>query len=264
MEEVFSVQEKHTSLLYKIIKAVVKFFYPKMEVVGSENLPNEPVIAVGNHTQMNGPIVSELYYPGKRCIWCAGQMMHLKEVPAYAYQDFWSRKPKYVRWFYKLLSYLIAPLSVCVFNNANTIAVYHDARLISTFKQTAGKLQEGASIIIFPEHDVPYNHILCEFQDKFVDTARIYYKKTGKELSFVPMYIAPYLKKIYLGKPIRFCSSNPIKEERKRICEYLMAEITEIACCLPEHKVVPYNNIPKKQYSSNVPKEVIPHETAGR
>ena len=264
MEGVSSVQEKQTSLPYKFIKAMVKLFYPKMEVVGSENLPHEPVIAVGNHTQMNGPIAGELFYPGKRYIWCAGQMMNLKEVPAYAYQDFWSGKPKYTRWFYRLLSYLIAPFSACVFNNAHTIAVYHDTRLISTFRQTTEKLQEGASIIIFPEHDVPHNHILCQFQDKFVDVARIYYKKTGEELSFVPMYIAPYLKKIYLGKPIRFCSSNPIKEERKRICDYLMAEITEIACRLPEHTVVPYNNIPKKCYSSNILKEGISHEAACR
>jgi len=258
------VEEKKTSLLYKIIKAIVKLFYPKMDVVGCENLPDEQLIAVGNHTQMNGPIACELFYPGKHYIWCVGQMMHLKEVPAYAYQDFWSNKPRYIRWFYKILSYLIAPLSVCVFNNAHTIAVYHDNRLISTFKQTMNKLQEGASIVIFPEHDVPHNHIICEFQDKFIDVARTYYKKTGQELSFVPMYIAPKLKKIYLGKPIRFCPDNPIKEERKRICEYLMAQITEIACSLPEHIVVPYNNVPKKCYVTNIPKEVSAYEKTGR
>lgn len=258
------MQEKKTSRLFKIIRGIVKFFYPVIEVVGEENLPDEPVIVAGNHTQMNGPIVSELYFPGKRRIWCAGEMMLLKEVPAYAYQDFWSRKPKYIRWFYRLLSYLIAPLSVCVFNNAQTIAVYHDARLMTTFRQTTEALQDGSSIIIFPEYDAPYNHILCRFQDKFVDTARIYYKKTGKELSFVPMYIAPNLKKLYIGKPIRFCADTPIKEERRRICEYLMTQITEIACSLPEHKVVPYNNVPKKFYLSNIPQEVMPHETTGR
>ena len=258
------MQEKQTSLPYRIIKSVVRFFYPRMEVVGAENLPDEPVIVVGNHTQMNGPIASELYYPGARRIWCAGEMMHLREVPAYAYQDFWSRKPKYIRWFYKVLSYLIAPLSVCVFNNANTIPVYHDTRLISTFRLTTEALQEGASIVIFPEHDVPHNHILCQFQDRFVDVAKIYHRKTGKELAFVPMYIAPALKKIYLGKPIRFSSASPIKEERSRICEYLMDEITELACSLPEHRVVPYNNLPKKQYPSSIPKEVTPDETASR
>ena len=64
-------------------------------------------------------------------------------------------------------------------------------------------------------------------------------------------------KKMYLGKPIRFDSAAPIKEERKRICTYLMDEITAIACSLPEHTVVPYNNIPKKLYPSNIAPEEI-------
>lgn len=249
-----------TEKLYKVIKTLVRVFYPKMEVVGVENLPEEPVIVVGNHTQMNGPIACELYFPGKRYIWCAGQMMHLKEVPEYAFQDFWSQKPKWSLWFYKLLSYLIAPLSVCVFNNAGTIPVYRDVRLKTTFKLSLEKLQDGASMIIFPEHGEPYNNILYTFQDKFIDLARLYYKKAGIALSFVPLYIAPALKKMYIGKPIRFCADAPIQEERKRICDYLMAEITDIAQSLPEHTVVPYRNIPKKFYPSNLPQEAHVNE----
>lgn len=229
--------------------------YPRMSVEGIENLPDEPVIVVGNHTQMNGPICCELYFPIDRYTWCAGEMMHLKEVPAYAFQDFWSRKPRYIRWFYRVLSYIIAPLSVCVFNNAQTIGVYHDARVMTTFKQTVKRLQEGASIVIFPEHDVPYNHIICAFQNRFIDVAKLYHKRTKKELSFVPMYIAPSLKKMYLGKSIRFCADNPMEVERERIAEYLMQQITEIAVSLPEHRVVPYNNLPKKAYPSNLFKE---------
>ena len=256
------MNERKVSPVYKVIKWLVKVFYPKIEVVGVDNLPDEPVMVVGNHTQMNGPIACELYFPGNRYTWCAGEMMHLKDVPAYAYKDFWSAKPKYIRWFYKLLSYIIAPLSVCVFNNAQTIGVYHDARIISTFKQTVQRLQEGSSVVIFPEHDVPHNHIICQFQDKFIDIAKLYYKRTKKELAFVPLYIAPTLKKMYLGKPIRFCAANPMEEERARICEYLMKEITEIAVSLPEHTVVPYNNVPKKDYPSNIPKEGA-YEKAG-
>ena len=249
-----------TEKLYKVIKTLVRVFYPKMEVVGVENLPEEPVIVVGNHTQMNGPIACELYFPGKRYIWCAGQMMHLKEVPEYAFQDFWSQKPKWSLWFYKLLSYLIAPLSVCVFNNAGTIPVYRDVRLKTTFKLSLEKLQDGASMIIFPEHGEPYNNILYTFQDKFIDLARLYYKKAGIALSFVPLYIAPALKKMYIGKPIRFCADAPIQEERKRICNYLMTEITDIAQSLPEHTVVPYRNIPKKFYPSNLPQAAYVNE----
>ena len=243
--------EKKTSILYRMIKWAVKTFYPQMEVVGQEHLPGEPVIFVGNHAQMNGPIACELYAPGSHYIWCAGEMMHLKEVPAYAYRDFWSGKPRYIRWFYRLLSYIIAPLSVCVFRNANTIGVYHDARILSTFKQTVKRLQEGNNVVIFPEHDAPHNHILCRFREEFVDIAKLYYRRTGNRLCFVPLYIAPGLKQMHLGKPVRYDPQNSPQQERERICGYLMHEITQIACSLPEHKVVPYNNIPKREYGSN-------------
>jgi len=254
--------DKKPSLFFRLIKWLVKLFYPKIEVIGTENLPAEPSLIVGNHTQMNGPIACELYFPGKSYTWCAGEMMHLKEVPAYAYKDFWSQKPGYIRWFYKILSYIIAPLSVCVFNNADTIAVYRDIRLRNTFKETMEKLESGANVVIFPEHDKGYNHIVCDFQDKFIDVARMYHKRTGKELDFVPMYIAPKLKKMYLGKPLRFSAEAPIKDERRRICEYLMDEITHIACSLPEHTVVPYRNIPKKFYPSNIAPEERTNEEA--
>lgn len=256
------MSEQKTSFLFKIIKGIVKLFYPKITVEGMENLPDEPVIVVGNHCQMNGPIVGELYMPGNHYIWCAGEMMQLGEVPGYAFRDFWSQKPKWTHPFYKLLSYVIAPLSVCVFNNAHTIGVYHDARILSTFKNTVKRLQEGASVVIFPEHDVKHNNIIYDFQDKFIDIAKLYYKKTGKELAFVPVYIAPKLRKMYLGKPIRFNPANPMAEERSRICKCLMDEITEIARSLPEHTVVPYRNIPKKEYPSNIPKEGA-YEKAG-
>ena len=254
--------EKKTSIFFKIVKWCVKVFYPKMQVEGVENLPDEPVIIVGNHCQMNGPIVGELYVPGEPYIWCAGEMMHLKDVPAYAFRDFWSQKPKWTYPLYKLLSYIIAPLSVCVFNNARTIDVYHDTRLLSTFKNTVKTLQEGRSVVIFPEHDVKHNHIVYDFQDRFIDIAKLYYKKTGKELAFVPMYIAPKLKKLCLGKPVRFCAAEPIDAERSRICNCLMDEITATAEVLPEHTVVPYRNISKKDYPSNIPKERA-YEKAG-
>lgn len=255
------MQVKKPSVLFRIIKWCVKVFYPKMQVEGIENLPDEPVIIVGNHGQMNGPIVGELYVPGEPYIWCAGEMMHRKDVPEYAFRDFWSQKPRWTHPFYRLVSYMIAPLSVCVFNNARTIGVYHDTRILSTFKTSVKKLQEGKSVVIFPEHDVKHNHIVYDFQDKFIDLAKLYYKKTGKELSFVPMYIAPKLKKLYLGKPVRFCATEPMDTERSRICTYLMDAITAMAEALPVHTVVPYRNIPKKEYPSNISKERVYEET---
>lgn len=245
------MEKKQTSTLYKIIKSLVRFFYGKMEVVGLENLPEDNAIIVGNHCQLNGPIAGELFLQDNCYIWCAGQMMDLKEVPEYAFTDFWSQKSKWTQPFYKLASYLIAPLSVCIFNNARTIAVYRDMRIMSTFKDSIKLLQQGANILIFPEKDEKHNHILYQFQENFIDIAKLYYKKTGIALTFVPMYIAPKLKKMYIGKGISYQCENSIEEERKRISKYLSDEITEIACNLPKHTVVPYRNIPKRFYLTN-------------
>ena len=133
---------------------------------------------------MNGPIICELYFPDKCRTWCAGQMMHLKEVPEYA------------------------------------------------------------------------------FQDKFIDCAKLYYKRTGKALRFVPMYIAPNLHTAFLGEPTPFHPEAPIEEERTRLCRYLMDPITAMALAQPRHKIVPYRNIPGKQYPYNIPTEVTcNHET---
>ena len=111
-------------------------------------------------------------------------------------------------------------------------------------------------MVIFPECYDEHNNIVHGFQDKFIDLARFYYKKTGVELSFVPMYLAPKLKTVYYGKPIRFCADADIKDERKRICGELMDAITEIAVSLPEHTVIPYPNISARYYGKNIPLEV--------
>ena len=245
------MQAKKVTILYRIIKWLLRLFYKKYKVYGTENLPSEPCVVVGNHCQLHGPLACELYFPAHKYIWCAAQMMDAKEVPAYAFEDFWSQKPKRSHWYYKLCSYLITPFSVCIFNNAHTVPVYHDARLITTFKESMRLLGEGANVIVFPEHDQKHNEIVYDFQRNFIDLAKYYHRREKKELCFVPMYIAPRMKAVYLGKPTRYSAEVGIDTERDRIADYLMAEITEIAHALPEHTVTPYRNIPKNLYPKN-------------
>ena len=236
---------------YRIVRRLVQIVSPKLTLTGT--LPDGPSVLVANHTQMYGPIGCELYLPGDRAIWCAGQMMKLREVPGYAFEDFWSLKPRWTRPFYRLLSYLIAPLSVLIFNHAHTIPVYRDNRVLTTFRMSVEKLSQGGRVVIFPEKNEPYNNILYEFQDRFIDLGRLYCKKTGQPLSFVPMYIAPKLKRIVVGEPVRYDPSAPPAEERERVCRALMERITALAAAQPLHTVVLYRNIRKRDYPKNLP-----------
>lgn len=245
--------QKTISRRYRVIRWLVRLFFPRFHTEGLENLPQEPFILVGNHSQAYGPIAGELYVPGNPYTWCTGEMMNRREAPDYAFRDFWSQKPRAVRWLFYLFSRLIGPLAELIFNNARTVAVYHDMRIMQTFRESVARLEEGDDLLIFPECYDPHNQIVYAFQDHFVDVARMYYKKTGKAVPFVPMYLAPRRKTIYIGQPVRFCPETPIREERERVCSYLMDAITETAVSLPRHVVVPYPNVPKKQYPYNKP-----------
>ncbi len=240
-----------SKILFRIIKAVVRLFYPKTEIVGKEKLEGEDIIVVANHTQLHSPIICELYFPERFYTWCAAEMMTLSEVPAYAFDDFWSGKKRSVRPLFKVASYLIAPLSVVVFNNARTIPVYHGKRIINTFRTTVNSLSRGEGIVIFPEHSAKHNNIVHDFQDRFIDIAKVYFARSGRRVTFLPMYVSPKLKKAVIGEGIVFDPEADIAEERARIKDFLMSSVTDIARALPEHTVVPYRNIPKKDYPKN-------------
>ena len=82
------------------------------------------------------------------------------------------------------------------------------------------RLEQGNSVVIFPECELKHNEIVNDFLDKFVDTARFYHNKHGKILSFVPMYNAHKLKTIAFGKPIKYDPEMPIEAQRKVVCRY--------------------------------------------
>ncbi|MBQ8088849.1 MAG: hypothetical protein IJ234_10610, partial [Clostridia bacterium] len=74
----YAMSGRKDAPLFHCIKALVRVFYPRMHMEGLERLP-EKCIIVGNHSQMNGPIVGELYIPEPHAIWCAGEMMKLEQ-----------------------------------------------------------------------------------------------------------------------------------------------------------------------------------------
>lgn len=237
--------------VYRVVRGLVKLFYPKVRFEGLENLPGESCVIVANHAQMNGPIIGEVFFPGQRRVWCVAEMMTLKEVPAYAFKDFWSQKPRWQHPFFRLLSYIIAPIAAAVFTNALTIPVYRDSRVIGTLKRSVRALEEGTNVILFPEKDEKRDAILYAFQEGFVDLARLYFRQTGRALKFVPAYIAPRLRRVVLGEPVAYKPDNPVAVERERVCEALSGRISGLARALPRHRVVPYRNIPKRNYPYN-------------
>lgn len=247
--------KKTADRAYRIIKGSLDLFYRKYTVEGADCIPDEAVILVGNHSQVHGPLVGELRLPFPRKTWCASEMMERDQVAEYAFRDFWSQNPKWTHPFYKALAHAIVPLSVLLFNHAETIPVYRDNRVLATFRSTVKALEAGTGVLIFPEHDKRCNHIVDDFQDHFIDVAKLYHHRTGEALAFVPMYICPALRRVCIGEAVRFDPAASIDAERARIKEELTERITALAEALPRHRVVPYRPQPKKNWPYNRPEE---------
>ena len=240
-----------TWYVYRTCCALIRRLFPAPEFSGLENLPQgRPCIVVGNHAHAYGPFYAELYLPFPRATWCIAEMMDLKAMPDYAFQDFWSKKPGWCRWFYRLLSYAIAPLCVSVLKNAHCVGVYKDNRVMTTMRESLKRMKAGENIVIFPEHEVAHNDIVWEFQEGFVNLASLYARQTGETVALVPMYIAPRLRRVCFGSPVAFNPAADLRAENHRVCQALMDAITGLALALPPHVVVPYPNLPKRRFPS--------------
>ena len=230
-------------IMFRIIFFFVKLFYRVPKVIYEEELSHDrPIVYIANHCKAHGPVA--FYLLGKKNIriWCTNEIMYWKTCPKYCYDIFLNggAKPKAFRWFYHLVSYIMTPLCIIVFRGAETIPVYYDTRLVTTYNKTAQTINEGRDIVIFPETPPELNDYLNKFNIGFIDTARFMKKKTGKEVVFVPTYLAPSIKTLIVGKPIEYDYSKDVKEQRIELVEKLQNEITRLAMKLPQHKVEHY------------------------
>lgn len=239
---------KKKRLFFRFIAFWVRRFYRRSEFIGLENIPNEPCVFLGNHSQMHTPVMAECYFPVNKLTWCDAPMFDKKEMKAYAYRVFWGDNPT---WFQRFLAKILCPLVAYIMNNADALPVYRDMRVVKTYKFSVDELEKGNSIVILPECPDEHNEIINKLNEYFVDVARFYFKRTAKELYFTPFYYAPKLKKTVIGKPIKFDTTVDIEQERKRICDYTINEISSIAKTLPSHVVIPFNTVPKQQYKKS-------------
>ena len=109
-------------------------------------------------------------------------------------------------------------------------------------------LEAGKRVVIFPDWDKPYNDIIYEFQDRFIALGRMYQRQFGKLLAFVPMYAAPSIRKVAIGKPVYYDDAARPSEERTRVCQALMDAVTALGKSLPRHRVTPFPNLPRKEW----------------
>ena len=197
--------------------------------------PSNPIVFLGNHAEIYGPIASALCFPVPVRFWVISKMMfRKKDVCAYLYENTFSKKtylPVFIR---KLLAWYLGWLSVNVMNALRAIPVYRDSpmKLRQTIRQSIEALEKGENLMIFPEQPEGGKYVkggIGELSPGFLMLAEAWWKKSAKKLRIMPVFANREKRTFTFGEEIRYEPENGYASEQERILREAFDQLTELS-----------------------------------
>ena len=206
-------------LLYIIFNPIVR-----CKVKGKKNVrkEDEARVFITNHYEIFGPVAMYMRFPYKFRPWVIDKIMTPESVEQQMSVGVYNNFPKYPMWFKKLAVKSLRNLMVFTMKHAKAISVSRDnpRANIKTMQESTETLNKGTNIVIFPEDKYVQSGV-GKFQTGFEHLAKYYYQKTGKCISFYPVFISQQSKAMYIEKPIIYNPNNDPNEEKEKIVYYL-------------------------------------------
>ncbi len=214
--------------LFNFLCRVGSPFLPVKKAVFAEPIGNEPVIFLANHLGAVGPMYMAVTFPLRENvrIWCNEGMMEEKMTVEYIRHDWWWRpESKLAPLYSATIPYVARAIVPKVLRSAPTIAVYRDARIMTTMRQSLKALKEGKHIVIFPELPDGYGSHAEHLQMGWLNLVTMYKRATGKDIKMVPIHIDQKHRVFQVQKGITAAPDIPLAEQEERIERYLAAGI---------------------------------------
>lgn len=209
---------------------IIGWPFTRCKIKGKENInkDDEARVFTANHYQLYGPMSVFMNFPYKNRPWIIDKMMDEKSVEhqmgLMVYNEF-KKVPKFIKW---IVLKLVKNLMVFVMRLAKGIPVSREnpRNNIKAFQISTETLNKNWALLIYPEKDY-VNEGVGIFMQGFEHIGKYYYGKTGKKISFYPMFISQKNKTMYIGKPIIYNPDVNHIVEKERIVSYLRNEMVK-------------------------------------
>ncbi len=198
-------------------------------VTGKENVSALPGVFVFNHGEVYGPIAAVVFLPYDIRPWILNKMIDKNEITEHMYEGTFGRikwLPVFLR---KFIVNALSPVVVWALRSFDPIPVYRGAgrELIKTFTLSIECLNSGDSILLFPENpEEQYGGKVSEFYSGFAGLGRMYHRKTGKDLTFYPVYASRRGRELRIGEGVKYDPKG--SSEKTRIVETLKKSMAEL------------------------------------
>ncbi len=217
--------------LFTCLRAVYCAFTPKMTTTWEEPFSDKPCIFVCNHVGALGPIDMVTKFPlhDQVFAWCNEGIMNRKTCPAYVRQDYWWEPGCRLEPLYNAtLPYIAAAILPPVLKSAPTIPVYHDARVMTTMRQSMKALKGGKYVVIFPEQPSGFGLHHDWINTGWLNIGTMFYRATGENLLLYPVHIDTKKHCFEVKKPIVYEGERPLEEQQDELVRCLAAGLRGI------------------------------------
>lgn len=212
--------------LFNALKWTFRHVSRRMDTVWEEPFIDEPCVFVCSHIGAMGPIYMSISFPlcEQVRIWCNEQVMNRGECAEYVRHDFWWKpESKLAPLYSATIPHLAAMVLPPVLNSAPTIPVYHDARVMTTLRQSLKALKAGHHVVIFPEKPSGYGEYDRHINTGWLNLCVMYHRMTGKALRMWPVYIDQKAHVFRIAKSVQYDPARPLQEQEAALAEVLGA-----------------------------------------
>ena len=204
--------------------------FVRCKVVGKENVSNddEARVFIANHYEIYGPLAVFLRFPYKFRPWVIDKLTKPNQVEQQMSLGIYGKFKKCPMWLKRIAVKTLKSIMVYTMTKkAKAIPVSREnpRANIKTMQESVETFEKGKDIVIFPELSY-VDEGVGEFQTGFEHLAKYYHQKTGKKVTFYPVFISQINKKMYIEKPITFNPQNDSNDEKKKITTYLHDTMT--------------------------------------
>ncbi len=191
-----------------------------------------PAVYVANHLAAVGPIETVLSLPVRLYPWVIGETMDHARAPRYLYDDLVAPSWRLRGRFGMFVSSVIARLAVGFLWGLGCVEVDSNrGRYLAPFRRSLALLQEGKSLLIFPENPRatldPVTR-MRPFQRGFVLLCPLFQNLTGRPLPLYPVAVSPQRRMVTVGEPIFYEANGRRREDVLRTCARLEAEVQRL------------------------------------
>ena len=192
---------------YRFLRGFVRVVSYRMRTEWAVPFTGEPSVFICNHAGALGPIDICAKFPLADTIhpWMNAQVLSARETPAYVRQDFWWKPESRLAPLYSAtLPYIAAAILPPILRTAPAVPVFHDMRVMKTFRESLKLLSAGEHLVIFPEQPSGYQAHAAELNRGFMQIAPAFARATGKGLLFWPVNIDYRRRMFHVAEPLRY------------------------------------------------------------